>query len=184
MTTRPNLKVIQGGLQSETIWEYVRIVAAPRYAQPFDIDAMAEEEDTFLVLSAEKTVRMHSEHIIRIMTSIIETLPVAPGSVVVKSGHPLRLLAIVHDLNREPSWCEDWIADALEHVFRETIIRSFDSLALPLLGTVHGSFNIQKFINLLKHALKRIPPGKLKRLWLIVPKGTNLNVIRMFSSAT
>ena len=97
MPTKPKLKVIQGGLQSDTLWGTVRIVAAPQYAQPFSVDAIVAEEDTFMVLSAGKTVRMPSEHIISIMTEIIETLPVAPGSVIVKNGSPMRLLAIIHE---------------------------------------------------------------------------------------
>jgi len=180
--TKPELKVIQGGLRSETFWDDVRIVAAPQYAQPFRIDAIAAEEDTFLVLSAEKTVRMPSEHIIRIMTRLIETLPVAPGNVVVKNGQPMRLLAVIHDLDRVPSWREDWISQALDRIFIETMTRNFHSVALPLLGTVYGAFDIQRFINLLKHALKRISQGNLKRLWLIVPKGTSRRVIQMFKS--
>ncbi len=182
MPTKPKLKVIQGGLQSETFWGYVHIVAAPQHAQPFSIDAIAAEEDTFLVLSAEKTVRMPSEHIIRTMTKIIETLPVTPGSVVVKSGCPVRLLAIVHDLNRETSWREDWISRALDLIFRETATRNLHSVALPLLGAVFGTFDIQRFVNLLKDTLKRIPPGGLKRLWLIVPQGASRGIIQMFKS--
>ena len=182
MPPKPKLKVIQGGLRSETYWGTVRIVAAPQYAQPFSIDAIAAEEDTFLVLSAEKTVRMPSEHIIRIMTKITETLPVAPGSVVVKNGQPVRLLAIVHDLDREPSWREDWISQALNLIFRETVKRNLHSVALPLLGTVYGTLDIQHFFNLLKDVLKRIPPGGLKRLWLIVPQGASRRVIQMFKS--
>lgn len=182
MPTKPKLKVIQGGLQSETIWKTVRIVAAPYDAQPFEIDAIAVEEDTFLVLSAEKTMQTSSEHIIRIMTKIIETLPKEPGSVVVKSGQPLRLLAIVHDLNQEPSWREDWISQALEQIFRETLVRKFDSVALQLLGAVYGAFDIQRFIEILKVVLERIPPGGLKRLWLIVPQGANSDIIHTFES--
>ncbi len=164
MPTKPKLRVIQGGLRSETFWGSIRIVAAPQYAPPFSIDAIAVEEDTFLVLSTEKTVYMPPEHIIRIMTKIIETLPVAPGSVVLKNGQPVRLLAIVHDLDREPSWREDWISQSLDLIFRETVTRNFHSVALPLLGTVYGTFDIQHFLNLLKDVLKRIPPGGLKRL--------------------
>ncbi len=182
MSIKPKLKVIQGGLRSETFWGSVRIVAAPPDAPPFSIDAIAAEEDTFLVLSAAKTVSAPSEHIIRIMTQIIETLPVAPGSVVVKNGPPVRLLAIVHDLDREPSWREDWISQALDMIFRETVTRNFHSVALPLLGTVHGSFDIRHFLNLLKDVLERIPPGGLKRLWLIVPQGASRRVIQMFKS--
>lgn len=182
MPTKPKLKVIQGGLQSDTLWGTVRIVAAPQYAQPFSVDAIVAEEDTFMVLSAGKTVRMPSEHIISIMTEIIETLPVAPGSVIVKNGSPMRLLAIIHDLDREPSWRQDWIVQALELIFRETATRNLHSVAIPLLGAVYGAFDIQHFLNLLRDTLKRIPPGNLKRLWLIVPQGASRKIIQMFKS--
>jgi hypothetical protein len=94
-------RVIQGGYPYEISRGSLKIVAAPKDHQPFPVDAVAFEEDTFLVLSAETTVREPKESLMRVMTKLIETHPETPGSVLVKGKRPLRMLAIVHDLNLE-----------------------------------------------------------------------------------
>ena len=160
----------------------LRIVAAPDDTPPFKVDAVAAEEDTFLVLSADPQVRDPNEPLMRVMTRVIETHPEAPGSVLVKGKCPLRLLAIVHDLNEEPSWREEWIASALDGIFREAESRKLRSIALPLLGTLHGSLEKQRFVVLLRCALERMSPNHLKRLWLAVPVGTNCKILEMLKS--
>ena len=85
------------------------VVAAPYNRPPFKVDALAVEEDTFLVMSADRKVHDTREPLIRIMTRVIETQPKDPGSVFVKGGSPLRFLAIVHDLNEEPTWREEML---------------------------------------------------------------------------
>ncbi|PSQ91983.1 MAG: hypothetical protein BRD57_03550, partial [Proteobacteria bacterium SW_6_67_9] len=37
----------------------------------------------------------------------------APGEVVVVGGRPLHLRAVIHDLDRVPTWREEWIVRAL-----------------------------------------------------------------------
>jgi hypothetical protein len=49
------------------------------------------------------------------------------------------------------------------------------ALALPVLGTVHGSFSTGRFVELLCDALTRKPLTSLKRLWLI---GAEESIIR------
>jgi O-acetyl-ADP-ribose deacetylase (regulator of RNase III) len=146
------------------------------------VDAVAAEEDTFLVLSADPVVRDPKEHPVRLMTRVIETQAEAPGSVIVKGGSPLRLLAIVHDLSQEPSWREEWIASALDAIFREAESRKLQSIALPLIGTKHGSLEKRRFVVLLRHALERTLPRYLKRLWLIIPDGTSGKILEMIES--
>ena len=160
----------------------LRIVAAPDDTPPFKVDAVAAEEDTFLVLSADPQVRDPKEPLMRVMTRVIETHPEAPGSVLVKGKCPLRLLAIVHDLNEDPSWREEWIASALDGIFREAESRKLRSIALPLLGTLHGSLEKQRFVVLLRCALERMSPNHLKRLWLAVPVGTSCKILEMLES--
>jgi len=158
----------------------VSIVAAPKDTPPFPVDAVAVEEDTFLVLSADTKVRDSHKHIVQVMTRVIETRPEPPGSVLVKGKYPsFRLLAIVHDLNQEPSWREEWIASALDGIFREAESRKLKSIALPLLGTLHGSLEKQRFVVLLQCALERMSANHLKRLWLVVPAGTSSKIFQI-----
>jgi len=49
----PNLQIIPGTYPLEISFGTIHIVAAPKDRPPFKADAMAFEEDTFLVMSAE-----------------------------------------------------------------------------------------------------------------------------------
>jgi hypothetical protein len=162
----------------------VDIVAAPDNRPPFKVDAVAVEEDTFLVMSADRKVHDPKEPLIRIMTRVIETQPKEPGSVFVKGGSPLRFLAIVHDLNEEPTWREDWIESALYTIFRETERRELSSIALPFLGTLHGNLDKERFLVLLRSALEKIPVTHLKRLWLVVPGKTSSKILEILQNGS
>jgi hypothetical protein len=156
----------------------VDIVAAPENRPPFKVDAVAVEEDTFLVMSADRRVQDPKEPLIKIMTRVIETQPRAPGSVFVRDGSPLRFLAVVHDLNEEPTWREEWIIGALEAIFQEAEQRGLWSIALPFLGTLHGSLDKARFIVILRSVLEKIPANHLKRLWLVVPRKTHSKILK------
>jgi len=176
------LRLIRGGYPREISLGSLDIVAAPKDSPPFTVDAVAFEEDTFLVLSADRKVRAPTEPLVRLMTRVIETQPETPGSVLVKGKAPLHLLAIVHDLNQEPSWREEWIASALDGIFREAESRRLQSIALPFLGTLHGSLEKERFIKLLRSALERTSPAHLKRLWLVVPAETSSKILEILES--
>ena len=170
-TKKPSLRFIKGNLISETRWRGIRIAAAPKDSPPFPVDAFAFEEDTFLVMSADPTVRDPKIPLIRIMTRLIETKPHAPGTVLVRGHSPVRLLAVVHDFNEDPSWKEDWIEKAFQGVFQAAERLRLRSLGLPLLGTVHGSLDRDKGLRLLAEALRLRTLPDLTCLWLVVPPG-------------
>ena len=176
------MKLIHGGLHCQTAFNSLKIIAAPKEAPPFTADAIVFEEDTFLVLSADNTIRESGEHIVRIMTKIIETLPIPPGQVVKKGRKPLHLLAIVHDFDCEPSWREEWITRALDEIFVEIETRRLRTAAMPLIGTAFGSLKNQRFIYLLKKTMARMTFTHLKRLWLITPVGSNRSIIDAFDN--
>jgi hypothetical protein len=160
----------------------VRLFVAPKEWPPFLADALVEEEDTYLVFSADPEVQETREEPEELMAELLKTNPAVPGSVIVKEGQPLSLLAVVHDLNQEPSWKEEWIANALDRIFWEAESRKLRSLALPLLATLHGSLDRQRFLALLREALERSSPKYLARLWLVVPAGTAREVLGMLVS--
>ncbi|MEJ2725473.1 MAG: hypothetical protein P8175_12665 [Deltaproteobacteria bacterium] len=176
------LRVIQGRLIDETFIGPLRIVAAPTKAPPFHVDAFALEEDTFLVLSADAQVRDPKMPLTRIMTRLIDTKPATPGSVLVRGGRPLRFLAVVHDLNQEPSWKEEWITQALSRIFQAAERRELQAVALQMLGTVHGSLEKSRFVFLLRTAIEDALFHHLKRLWLIVPYGMAREVVALLNS--
>ncbi len=173
-----NFELIQGGLHQKASLGPVRIVAAPEAAQPFQVNAMVFEEDTWLVMSASPTVCELDIHPIRLMTDVINAEPEPVGSVVVRKGNPLRFLAIVHDVNQEPTWKEEWVETALKQVFREGEKRKISALGLPLLGTKHGRLDKLRFVALLAEVLNRIVLDHLKQLWLIVPPQNGRDMIK------
>ena len=180
----PNLQLILGNYPFQLSFGVIDIVAAPKDSPPFSIDALAVEEDTFLVLSADPKVRDPHMDLVRIMTNVIKTRPEKPGTVLVRAKHPLFFLAIVHDFNQEPSCKEKWIVSALNEIFRVTESRDLTSIAIPLLGTLHGSMKKQRFIVLLSRVLKRVSVSHLKRIWLIVPHGTSSKIFQKFQCTT
>jgi len=179
---KPNLQIIPGAYPLDICVGTLRIVAAPKHRPPFKVAAMAFEEDTFLVMSAEQVVRAPRESLMKVMTRVIETRPEIPGTVLVRGKRPLRLLAVVHDLNQEPSWREEWIADCLERIFAEAESRRLRSIALPFLGTIHGRLETGRFVELLGHALNQTALTHLERLWLVVPDGMNSKILEILES--
>jgi len=168
---KASLRVLKGGVTSEITWEGIRIVLAPKEAPPFPVDAIAFEEDTFLVMSADPTVRDPKISMIRIMSNLMETQPRAPGTVLVQGNSPARLLAIIHALNEDPSCKEEWIETAFQGIFEVVERLRLRSLALPLIGTVHGSLDKRKSMKFFTESLRQRPLYDLDRLWLVVPTG-------------
>jgi len=149
----------------------VEIVVSQRERSPFPVDAVVLEDDTYSVLGADPVVRPSTEHPIRVWTALQDVVAATPGSVIVRRGRPLRLLAVVHDLSAEPTWREEWIAEALREIVRTVDARRIRSLALPPLGAVHGRLPPERFASLLRAALDAGAPSTLVRIWIVAPAG-------------
>ena len=178
---KPDLKLIKSPYPLNISIGPLEIVAAPKNMRPFRVGAMAFEEDTYLVLSADKKMRDPAKPFVRIMTDLIEFEPKTPGSVLVKGQGPFRLLAIVHDLDQEPTWREEWIELALKNIFEEAENRKFLSVAIPFLGTLYGKLEKDRFVEFLWKALKQFEPQYLKQIWVVVPKGIPNEVFKKFT---
>jgi hypothetical protein len=174
------LELIRGGYPRKIQMGSLMIVASLEKDPPFEVDAMAVEEDTFLVLSADRRVRHVREPLIKVMTKVINTQPRTPGSVIVQKRTPLRLLAVIHDLNEKPSWREDWVTSALQGIFREAEMRKLRSIGIPFLGTLHGTMEKGRFLVLLRSSIERVSLHHLKQLWLVVPAGTSSKLFEGF----
>jgi len=147
----------------------LQIVVTPVGAPaPFSVDAVVYEDDTQLVLGSDPLVREVNDPLSELVEQVSGAKPQPLGTVVVKEGPPLRFHAIVHDLRLEPSWREEWISSALADVFDEANALDVGSLALPVLGTLHGQLGLACFCKLLDLELKRVLVTSLKRIWLVV----------------
>lgn len=146
----------------------LHIVAAGE-ACPFDPEAVVREEDTWLVLSRPPVVEPPDADPPRLLREARDYEPRSPGSVVVREGRPVALLAVVHDLDRDPTCRPGWVDEALRAVMEELHRRGVARLALPVLGAVHGNVAPQRFLRSLAAALASDPPWALEAICLGLP---------------
>ncbi|HEX9698570.1 MAG TPA: hypothetical protein VGD06_03835 [Acidobacteriota bacterium] len=177
--------MLPGGRRAATSFAGLLIVAAPQDDPPFDVEAVACEEDTWLALSTETRVVRSPGHPVRVMTRVWEARPEPPGSVLVRSGTPLRLLAVVHDLDAEPTWREEWIESALAAILAEVVGRRLVSIAMPLLGTKHGALEPARFMRLLGRALAEGVPSDaaLRQIWVVRDKEPAAEILAALEGA-
>ena len=148
----------------------------PEEVSTLDLDAVVLEDDTFLVLSADPTAKATPARPVYLLRQAMQFEAQLPGTVVTKEEAPLRLLAIVHDLNQDPSWKEEWISSALVEALQVVEKRKFRSMALQMLGAVHGSLDPAHFPNLLEHALATVRCEHLEKIWVVVPGDVGVEV--------
>lgn len=147
----------------------IEVLVVPEGVTPIALQAVVEEEDTYLVLSARPRVHDTGESLRGALAAVRRARPLPPGSVAIRRGRPVRLLAVVHDLGLTPSWREAWIASAIRGSLRIAGRLQLRSLSLPLLGTVHGRFDSERFVSLLRDAISEAEPSSLERIWVRVP---------------
>ncbi len=146
----------------------VRIHLTVPASAPERVDALVCEQDTCGVLVHHGEPPPRRESYRRLVAAMLAQQPVRPGSVLVRGDDRLRLYAIVHDLERDPSWSEDWVRDALLGIWRVAGERGVRSLLLPPLGAVHGRLPLSVFATLLRETFAAIPVPSLRDLWLVI----------------
>jgi hypothetical protein len=155
----------------------VELAIAPQAGPPSDIGAVVAEEDRHLVLSAGSEIHEIKGDAASIIQEFCNADAAEPGTVLATGSNPIHFLAIVHDLDQTPTWREAWVAKALEKIFSEVKERDIRSLALPLLGGVHGSLSTAQFAVVLCSALKQAMPDELLRIWLLLGNSDAREVI-------
>jgi len=131
-----------------------------------DPHAVVREEDVQLILTADTRPRAPRESLRALEAAALRAPGHEPGSVVVRPGRPLELLAVIHDLDREPSWTEEWIATATLAALRAARWRGLLHLAMPLPGTVHGRLDARRACAILGDALCADPRARPETLWI------------------
>ena len=150
---------------------------------PSPVDAAVIEQDTQLLLDPFSDIKHVPEPYAKLIEQGMQSLKsnnVPPGSVLVRRGTPLKLLAVVHDINLEPSWREEWVAEALQEIFGIVAKRRLTSIAMPMLGTVHGRLAPQRFIDMLGKAYRGGDVSCLKHVWIFAPADIDGEVVEYF----
>ncbi|NIM29567.1 MAG: hypothetical protein GTO67_11325 [Gammaproteobacteria bacterium] len=155
----------------------VHVVVAPEDQPPFSINAIAVEEDTHLLLSSEGAIDEPKETFAELVSAAAERQPETPGSVLVRKAEPLEFLAIVHDIDCEPTWCEAWIASAINGIVEEAEWRQLEAIGMPLLGTRHGHIEGRRVALWLARCLSRARFRHLKRIWVVAPPGSETELM-------
>ncbi|MCP4111172.1 MAG: PAS domain S-box protein [Desulfobacteraceae bacterium] len=148
----------------------LQIIAASKDEPPFDVGGIAFEQDTFLIMGRDR-IDYPSESFEQLISRMHETPSLTLGSVLIRGKQPFRFLAVVHDVNQVPTWKEEWVNSALDSIFQECERLEIESVAVPLIGTLHGTLGKQRFTVMLKSAIERASFEHLKNLWLIIPVG-------------
>jgi hypothetical protein len=152
----------------------VRVIIGPTNEPPFKVDAVAVEDDTYNVLSANPEFQARDASpaaMSRALDALEDSEPHPLGSVVVKVGRPLIFQAIVHDLSRDPTCSEESVRRALAAMFEEAERRRLKAIALPPIGTRYRSLDERRFLDLFNEALAGAAFRSIEKVWLIVPEG-------------
>jgi hypothetical protein len=166
--TVPNLHLVSDDYGRALVFQGLRIVAAPEDRPPFPVDAVAFEEDTNLLMSSRAELRVPEESFSTLLTDIAAFEPLEPGTVISQGEAPLRLLAVVHDIEQTPTWRESWVKQAVAALLVEADEQAIEALCLPVLGSIHGAMTTARFAALFRQALEARAPKKLLRVWVIV----------------
>ena len=131
---------------------------------PDTVDAFVFEQDTEYILRLDLPVRYPAEDVATLVAAAARAEGRVLGMTYAIEGSPLLLMAVVHDLGREPSWDEKTIAAAYAGVAYELRERGLTDVVCPLLGTVHGRFDPVLSLAYLEAALR--VHGIDSRVWL------------------
>jgi len=149
----------------------VRVIIGPQNEPPFALDAIAVEDDTYNVLSANPDFQVSGGSVTQALDGLDRIEPHALGSVVVRLGRPLIFQAIVHDLSRDPSCTERSVERALAAIFEEAERRMVKTIALAPIGTRYRSIDAPRFLELFNETLAAARLQSVERVWLVVPEG-------------
>ncbi len=160
-----NMKLVRGGLSKRFLFNGVYVSIATRDNLPKPVEVMVFEEDTNLILTVDREMYFQEEHPIRLMTEIHRTKGHVPGSLVTRGKS---WYAVVIDLNAEKMCDSKWISKAYQHVFVNLEEEKIVTVAINLLGTIHGKMAVKDAVSLFVTALESKVPANLKQVWLIV----------------
>lgn len=165
------LKLVWDSQQFKVPINQTDIYIAPVECPPFSVKAIVEEQDTSLVLEPSDEIPEYSDFKpiwYEANTQALQKVHL-PGEVIEKSYNPIRLLAIVHDFDCEPSWKIDWIKSAINNILNICGKKQLVSLALPVLGAQYGKLKSEEFLKLLVNQLSFKQSDYPQRIWLLVP---------------
>lgn len=160
----------------------LRLVTAPWSSlHDLPVDAVVEEQDRYRILGLESGLPAPvTTSYPRLISEIDSESPVALGSLLRGHGKPLRLQAILIDIDRgirvELEHLRE-VADRLCNLVDAVPIRR---LGMPLLGAVHGDVEPAVFASVFA---PRLRATQLETLYLLTGSNPSTHVIRELRAA-
>lgn len=149
----------------------MEIAIAPTKFPPFAVGAVIEEQDTALILDENTEIRSPGQKPPWFYANKLDQQTLLePGQVITRDTQPLRLQAIIHDLESDPICNELWIFQAFQQSLEIAEQREIKSLQTPLLGFKFGKIKPTQFFALLLEILNRQRPAPIAHLWICVPE--------------
>ena len=134
--------------------------------------AAAHAHGPLLVLGAAGEARGWYSSPKAVLSGLDDAFPKTLGSLLIRDGEPIRMLAVVHDLDREPSWNEEAISESIRKVFQACGDGGIGRVAMPFLGTKWGTLAPHRFVRLLGDSLSGLDPSGEILVWLELPEGS------------
>ena len=160
----------------------VELAIAPAKFPPFTVGAIIEEQDTALILDESDEIRDPGNKPLWFYANKLDQQSLLdPGQVITRDTQPLRLQAIIHDLESEPICNELWIFQAIQQAFEIAENRQISALLCPLLGCKFGKIAPRQFFSLLLEIVNRQRPAPVERLWISVPEENCETVFNILS---
>jgi hypothetical protein len=146
----------------------VRLLLTEPHCPPFQPDAVTVAQDRWLLLDAGTPVCDTQRGYRSLARAAGGSGGERPGSVLVRrGGQPVRLWAVIHDLDATPGCRREWIASALDGVLREVQRRRLRTLELPPLGCADGVVSAAEFLVRLGASIRNT--GGVSRLQVWIP---------------
>jgi hypothetical protein len=145
-------------------WE---LVWTPLKWPPFEPQIWVQEQDVWGLLGGEdEVIRNPGGSLDALAQEMLSEPPRLPGSVRVMARQPLRLEAVVYDLEQQPCSQPEWVQQALSAILSLATAARLERIALPPLGTRHGGLSDAVWMQVLENMLRK-HGGPPARLWII-----------------
>jgi len=176
------LRLVWDAADCSTELAGIHIVVAPLQLPPFAVTAEVIEQDTARVLDEDLILLEPDETLGQLVREMATEPTLTPGSVWVTGSRPIRIQAIIHELDRQPTWREEYIREAWRGIVACCEEWAIDSLALPLLGTRLCAMDRRLSVRLLRELILESSPACLQRIWLRCPAGTQQQVLELLQA--
>ena len=173
MTSRTRLTVLEGGRDKHVFINGLTVQVISDSLPALPVDVRVFEEDTFLVLTVDPVMRYKEEHPIRLMTKVAESKPNKPGSVIVNNSS---WYAVIHDVDQDPTWKEKRIKKAYQQILLLAELKKVKRIGSPLLGSVHGSFDPGRSLEMFLGSINSTPFQFLQNISILVPHSSTNHI--------